>query len=127
MASPQVIDNITPAQQQLLWLNRNSKKPVLANTKRGSNGALIVQQTIIPSGHQIILGTNDAGLDRSDFEALQTHNASTLNAFTLQIDGQSLQVIWDNTGEGAVTGDDLFEQVGGYDLVTNVMLRFLTV
>ncbi|WP_394230195.1 hypothetical protein [Shewanella colwelliana] len=127
MASPQVIDNITPTQQQLLWLNRNSKKPVLASTKRGSNGALIVQQTVIPSGHEIILGTKDGGLDRSDFEALQSHNASTLSAFTLQIDGQSLQVIWDNTGEGAVTGDDLFDQVGGYDLVINVTLRFLTV
>ena len=123
----QVIDNITPAQQQLLWINRNSKKPVLASAKRGSDGALIVQQTIIPSGHEIILGTNDGGLDRSDFEALQAHNASTLTEFTLQIDDQSLQVIWDNTGEGAITGDDMFDQVGGFELVTNVVLRFLTV
>ncbi|GIU22251.1 hypothetical protein [Shewanella sp. MBTL60-007] len=123
----QIIDTIQPKLQQLIWLNRNSQKKVLANSKRASNGALIVNQTLIPSGLPLLLGTKDSGLDRDDFEALQAHNASVLSPFTLQFGTTSTQVIWDNTGEAAVSGDDLFDQVDGDDLVTNVVLRFLTV
>ena len=75
----------------------------------------------------MLLGTKDSGLDRDDFEALQIHNASVLLPFTLQLGTTSMQVIWDNTGEAAISGDDLFDQVDGDDLVTNVVLRFLTV
>ncbi|QQX78516.1 hypothetical protein JK628_13085 [Shewanella sp. KX20019] len=122
----QVIDTIQPKLQQLIWLNRNNQKKVLANSKRASNGALIVNQTLIPSGLPIELGTKDSGLDRADFEALQQHNATVLTAFTLKLDNETMQVIWDNSGD-AVSGIDLFDQVNGYDLVTNVVLRFLTV
>ncbi|PKH62587.1 hypothetical protein CXF83_14945 [Shewanella sp. Choline-02u-19] len=109
-----------------MWLNRNTQKKVLANSKRASNGALIINQVIIPSGYSVVLGTKASGLDRADYQLLQQHNANVLTEFTLKLDGEVMQVIWDNTGN-AVSGEDLFDQVGGYDLVTNVVLRFLTV
>ncbi len=124
----QIIDTIKPKLQQLLWLNRNSQKKVLANSKRASNGALFVNQIVIPSGLPILIGTKDSGLDRDDFTALQMHNESTLTEFTLQLsDTESMQVIWDNTNGPAISGDDLFDRVDGDDLITNVVLKFLTV
>ncbi|GIU15590.1 hypothetical protein TUM4261_32790 [Shewanella sp. c952] len=124
----QIIDTIKPKLQQLLWLNRNSQKKVLANSKRASNGALFVNQIVIPSGLPILIGTKNSDLDRDDFTALQIHNYRTLTEFTLQLsDTESLQVIWDNTNGSAISGDDLFDRVDGDDLITNVVLKFLTV
>lgn len=122
----QRIDTITPSNQQLLWLNQNTQQRVVANKKRAGNGALLVEQTVIPIGLPIIIGTKDAGMSRSDFEALQNHNATTLTSFELVLDAKTWTVIWDNTDGVAITGEDLIDEVGGYDTLTNVELKFLT-
>lgn len=123
----QQIDTITPAIQQLVWLNQNSQRKVLATSKRASNGALIVQQTKIPSGHPIELGTLDGWMKRVDFEALQTHNENTLTEFTLTLGSNSFQVIWDNVSGDPIVGEDLYRQSYGNEYLTNVVLKFLTV
>lgn len=122
----QEIGPIIPEHQQLIWLNKNTQKKVFANAKRASNGALIVQQTAIVAGIPVTVGTLDGWMTRVDFEALQAHNESTLSPFTLKINGDVMQVIWDNTGD-PITGDDLYPVVGGSDTLTNVTLKFLTV
>ncbi|AHK11752.1 hypothetical protein S144_38 [Shewanella sp. phage 1/44] len=124
----QQIDTITPTStQQLVWLNRNRIKKVLGSTKRASNGALIVQQVKIPSGHSIEVGTLDAWMSRSDFTALADHNENTLGDFTLTLGDDVMQVIWDNTGDVAIAGDDLYTLADGDLTLTNVVMRFLTV
>lgn len=124
----QKIDTIIPKIQQLLWLNRNNQPRVLANQKRASNGALIVQQVKIPSGHSIEVGTLDGWMTREDFKALCTHNENNLGEFTLTLNTtDSFQVIWDNTGGVAISGDDLYTLVNGDETLTNVVLKFLTV
>ena len=123
----QMIDTITPTHQQLVWLNKNSQKKIAANSKRASNGALIVQQTQLVAGLPVIVGTLDGWMTRVDFEALQVHNHTTLTAFTIKVNDDELDVIWDNTGDAPITGDDLFTVVGGSDTLTNVTLKFLTV
>lgn len=122
----QSIDTITPEIQQLIWLNKNNQKRVLANTKRASNGALMVQQVVIPSGLPIEVGTLDGWMKRVDFDALCVHNATTFSAFTLTLGADIMQVIWDNTSV-AIAGDDLYTQSNGSDTLTNVVLKFLTV
>lgn len=121
-----MIDTIEPEIQQLVWLNKNTQRKVFANSKRASNGALIIQQTTVVAGLPVIVGTLTGWMTRLDFEALQNHNSTTLGPFTLKINDDELDVIWDNTGD-AVTGDDLFTVVGGCDTLTNVTLKFLTV
>lgn len=120
------IDTITPTMQQLLWLNQNSQSPVVATIERAGDGTPIVEQSVIPSGLPIILGTKNSGITRADFEALQAHNASTLTPFELEYEGNTWQVIWDNSNGDAITGDDQFDQIGGYYMLTNVQLKFLT-
>lgn len=111
----------------LLWLNRNNQVRVAANFKRALNGAPQVQQTIIPAGHAMELGTKDGWLNRSEFEQLQAHAASTLTAFTLAYEGTDYNVVWDNTQGAPITGEDVFDEVAGYPQLTNVTLKFLTV
>ena len=122
----QSIDNIVPEVQQLVWLNKNNQKRVLASTKRASNGALIVQQVLIPSGMPIEIGTLDGWMTRADFDALCDHNATVLTEFTLTLGDDVMQVIWDNTNV-AIAGDDLYTQSNGSDTLTNVIMKFLTV
>ncbi|MCL1088074.1 hypothetical protein L2744_00305 [Shewanella profunda] len=110
----------------LLWLNRNEKVRVVANLKRALNGAPQVQQTAIPAGHAMTLGTKDGWLVRSEFEQLQDHAASTLTAFTLAYEGTDYNVIWDNTQGAPIAGEDVFDEVAGYPQLTNVTLKFLT-
>ena len=124
---PQSIDTIVPTHQQLLWLNKNDQRTVYANSKRANNGALIVQQTRIVAGIPVQIGTLDGWMTRTDYENLQAHNNDTLTDFTLTINNDVLQVIWDNTSEAPISGEDLFPVVGGCDTLTNVTLRFLTV
>lgn len=121
------IDTITPTIQQLVWLNVNAQQKILASSKRASNGALMVQQVKIPSGHPIELGTLDGWMTRADFEALRTHNETTLTEFTLTLNTKTFQVIWDNTGGVAIAGEDLYTQSDGGETLTNVVLKFLTV
>lgn len=123
---PQRIDTITPTQQNLLWLNRNNQQRVVASQTRAGNGALIVEQSVIPSGLPIVIGTKSGGMTRSDFAALQAHNASTLTPFELALGSNTWQVIWDNTSDAAISGDDIFDEVDGFGLITNVQLKFLT-
>jgi hypothetical protein len=118
------IDSITLS-EPLLWLNRNNTPRVAANMKRALNGAPLVQQTAIQAGITMELGTQNGWLSRSEFEQLQTHAATMLTNFTLQYEGTSYNVIWDNTAGAAVGGVDLFDQVGGFDQLTNVVLKFL--
>lgn len=110
----------------LLWLNRNEKVRVAANLKRALNGAPQVQQTAIPAGHAMTLGTKDGWIARSEFERLQAHAASTLTAFTLAHEGTDYNVIWDNTQSSPIAGEDVFDEVAGYPQLTNVTLKFLT-
>lgn len=121
------IDNIDPQISQLLWLNRNEQAPFISNVKRGSNGALLVNQTPITVGQPILIGTGEGWMHRSDFEALQTHNLTTTTAFTVELHGKTWQVIWDNTSGAAITGDDLWADINGHPLLTNVVMKFLTV
>jgi len=123
----QQIDTITPAIQQLVWLNRNDQKKVLANSQRASNGALIVQQTKIPVGHSMQIGTLDGWMTRADFESLRTHNETNLGEFTLTLNNDTFQVMWDNVSGTPIVGDDLYVQSDGGDYLTNVVLKFLTV
>ncbi|QYK07566.1 hypothetical protein [Shewanella mangrovisoli] len=111
----------------LLWLNRNNQVRVAANIKRALNGAPQVQQTIIPAGHAMELGTKSGWIARSEFEQLQAHAASTLTAFTLAYEGTDYNVVWDNTQGAPITGEDVFDEVAGYPQLTNVTLKFLTV
>jgi hypothetical protein len=120
-----IIDSITLS-EPLLWLNRNSTPRVAANMKRALNGAPLVQQTIIPAGIAMELGTKNSWLARSEFEQLQAHAAITLSAFTLSHEGISYNVIWDNTAGSPVMGEDLFDQVDGFEQLTNVILKFIT-
>ncbi|AUR84189.1 hypothetical protein NVP1050O_20 [Vibrio phage 1.050.O._10N.286.48.A6] len=123
----QKIDTIVPKTQQLIWLNRNRMTKVLASSKRASNGALIVQQVKIPVGHAIEVGTLDGWMTRADFEALRTHNETTLSDFTLTLGSDVMQVIWDNTSGIAIAGDDLYTLADGDETLTNVTMKFLTV
>lgn len=122
----QQIDNITLTHQQLVWLNRNQQKKVVANSKRASNGALILQQTSLVAGLPVVIGTLDGWMTRANFEALVTHNETNLEPFTLTMGDDVMSVIWDNTGV-AIEGEDLYTQSSGCDTLTNVTLRFLTV
>lgn len=123
----QMIDTIELTNKQLIWLNKNVQKKVFANFKRASNGAAIIQQTPIVAGIPVTVGTLDGWMTRANYEALQAHNDTTLTEFDIVINGDTLSVVWDNTGDAAITGDDLFPVVGGCDTLTNVTLKFLTV
>ena len=65
-------------------------------------------------------------MPRSEFEQLQAHAATTLTEFTINHDGSDINVMWDSTQNSVITGDDVDDQLGGYPLLTNVVLRFLT-
>ena len=119
------IDTISIS-SDLLWLNRNAVPRIAANMKRALNGAPHVQQTIIPSGLTMELGTKDGWMSRVEFEQLQAHAASTLSAFKLVHDGTQFDVIWDNTQGSPLAGDDVFDEIGGFEQLTNVTLKFLT-
>ena len=123
----QEIDNITPDIQQLVWINKNAQQKVFANSKSSSSGALLVQQTIVTAGFPVEVSTLDGWMKKTDFDALRAHNAATLTSFVLKLNTDTLNVIWDNTNGPAITGDDLFVQVGGHEYLTNVTLKFLTV
>jgi hypothetical protein len=120
-------DNIEPQITQLLWLNRNEQTPFASNIKRGSNGSLLVNQTPITVGQPIVIGTGEGWMHRSDFEALQTHNSNIITDFSVELHGKTWQVIWDNSSGPAITGTDLYDDIKGYQLLTNVTLKFLTV
>lgn len=121
------IDDIEPQISQLLWLNRNEQAPFISNVKRGSNGALLVNQTPVTVGQPILIGTSDGWMYRSDFEAIQEHNRTITAAFAVELHGKTWQVIWDNTSGPAITGADLYDDIHGYQLLTNVVMKFLTV
>ena len=110
----------------LHWLNRNSTKRVAANMKRALNGAPHIQQTVIPAGIALELGSKGGWMPRTEFAQLQAHAASTLTEFVINHDGQAINVVWDNTSANAITADDVDEELGAYPLLTNVVLRFLT-
>jgi hypothetical protein len=120
-----IIDSID-LEEPLHWLNRNNTQRVAANMKRALNGAPHIQQTVIPAGIALELGTKSGWMHRLDFNALQVHAASTLTAFTINHDGNVIYVVWDNTQANVITGDDLDDEFGEYPLLTNVVLRFLT-
>lgn len=119
------IDTITLT-SDVLWLNRNSPVRVAANLKRALNGAPQVQQTIIHAGIAMELGTKAGWLTRAEFDQLKAHAASTLTAFILSYEGTDYTVIWDNTGGAPIAADDVFDEVQGSELLTNVTLKFLT-
>lgn len=119
------IDSIDIA-VDLLWLNRDNTPRVAANMKRALNGAPLVQQTIIPAGIAMELGTKSGWMLRTEFEQLKVHAAITVAAFTLAYEGTSYNVVWDNTAGSPITGEDLFDEVGGFEKLTNVVLKFLT-
>jgi hypothetical protein len=112
--------------EPLLWLNRNNTQRVAANMKRALNGAPHIQQTVIPAGITLELGSKNSWMPRSEFEQLQTHAANTLTEFTINHDGTVINVMWDNTQSNVITADDVDEELGAYPLLTNVVLRFLT-
>ena len=112
--------------EPLHWINRNNTQRVSANMKRALNGAPHIQQTVIPAGITLELGSKDGWMLRSEFEQLQAHAAITLTEFTINQDGSDINVVWDNTQTSVITGDDVDDQLGGYPLLTNVVLRFLT-
>ncbi|WP_350431719.1 hypothetical protein ABIS04_16205 [Shewanella sp. H8] len=112
--------------EPLHWLNRNSTQRVAANMTRALNGAPHIQQTIIPAGFTLELGSKAGWMLRTEFEQLQAHAASTITEFTVNHDGTDINVMWDNTQSSVITGDDVDDQLGGYPLLTNVVLRFLT-
>ncbi|AUR86178.1 hypothetical protein NVP1083O_32 [Vibrio phage 1.083.O._10N.286.52.B9] len=122
----QSIDTISPTIQQLVWLNKSKIKRVFASTKRASNGALIVQQVLIPSGLPIEIGTLDGWMTKADFESLVNHNMTKLTEFTITMGDLTFEVIWDNTSV-AIVGDDLYAESNGCDTLTNVVMKFLTV
>lgn len=123
----QRIDTIIPVYQQLIWLNRDQIKRVQASSKRACNGALIVQQTVIPSGFDIQIGTTDGWMMRTDFDALKQHNATNLEPFELVMGDDTFSVIWDNTADLAISGSDLYTSSNGHDTLTNVTMKFITV
>lgn len=123
----QQIDNIAPAIQQLVWTNRNEQQKVFANTKRGSDGSFIINQTKVTSGIPVTIGTLDGWMERDDFTALQAHNEVTLDPFTITMGDDVMQVVWDNTDGVAITGQDLYPDSNGHTLLTNVLMKFLTV
>jgi hypothetical protein len=63
---------------------------------------------------------------RSEFEQLQAHAASNITEFTVNQDGTDINVMWDNTQSNVITADDVNEELGAYPLLTNVVLRFIT-
>ena len=123
----QSIDTIVPSNQQLIWLNRNRVVKVLANSKRASSGALVVQQVVIPVGHEISVGTLAGWMTRETFDALKVHNETNLGSFELILGDDVMDVMWDNTGGVAIDGDDLYTIASGDDTLTNVTMKFLTV
>lgn len=111
----------------VLWLNRNSVPKVASSLKRALNGAPLIQQVAITTGHSLVFGTKTGWLVASTFKSLQLHSETTLTPFTLVHNGESMSVIWDHTSGAAVSGEDLFDHVSGDDHVTNVTLKFITV
>lgn len=120
------IDIITLS-EPLLWLNRDKQKRVATSMIRALNGAPHINQAPIAVGLSIVLGTLDTWITRTEFEQVQQHSFITHTEFTLVIDGQSFQVIWDHSQGAAVTGTDLFKEFGGYNDLTDATFRFLTV
>ncbi|WP_351189385.1 hypothetical protein [Shewanella sp. TB4-MNA-CIBAN-0142] len=112
--------------EPLLWLNRNNTQRVAANMKRALNGAPHIQQTVIPAGITLELGSKSSWMQRSEFELLQAHAATTLTEFTINHDGTDINAMWDNTQSNVITADDVNEELGAYPLLTNVVLRFIT-
>jgi hypothetical protein len=112
--------------EPLLWLNRNNTQRVAANMKRALNGAPHIQQTVIPAGITLELGSKNSWMRRSEFEQLQAHAATKLTEFTINHDGTDINVMWDNTQSNVITADDVDEELGAYPLLTNVVLRFIT-
>jgi hypothetical protein len=112
--------------EPLLWLNRNNTQRVAANMKRALNGAPHIQQTIIPAGITLELGSKNSWMPRSEFEQLQAHAATTLTEFTINHDDSVINVMWDNTQSNVITADDVDDELGAYPLLTNVVLRFIT-
>jgi hypothetical protein len=112
--------------EPLLWLNRNNTQRVAANMKRALNGAPHIQQTVIPAGITLELGSKNSWMPRSEFEQLQAHAAATLTEFTINHDGTVINVMWDNTQSNVITADDVDDELGAYPLLTNVVLRFIT-
>ncbi|AQS40192.1 hypothetical protein Sps_05123 [Shewanella psychrophila] len=120
------IDTITLS-EPLLWLNRDKQKRVATSMTRALNGAPHINQVPIAAGLTIVLGTSDTWITRTEFEEVQQHSFLSFIEFTLVIDGQSFQVIWDHSQGAAVTGTNLFEEFGGHEDLTDATFRFLTV
>lgn len=126
----QQIDTIplSDNEAQLLWLNRNEQQTVFSTSKRASNGAFHFFPAQVSSGLPLLIGTGASGLSRATFAALQAHANNTLGQFDIDLGGgETFTVVWDTTSGPAVTGKDLFDEVGGHALVTEVQLKFFTV
>lgn len=111
---------------QWLWLNRNTMERVKTTVTHALNGAAHIEQAIKLAGVSMQLGTLSGWLSRTEFDHLQLLSEQTLSGFTVSLDGQSYQVVWDHSQGPAVTATDLNDTVGGADTVTGVVLKFLT-
>lgn len=111
---------------QWLLLNRNNLERVKTTVSMALNGAAHIEQAKKLAGVALQVGTLAGWLSRAEFKQLQTLSTEVLGVFTLTLDGQSYQVVWDHSQGPAVTATDLVETVGGADTVTAVVLKFLT-
>ncbi|QYJ79431.1 hypothetical protein [Shewanella acanthi] len=122
--APTIVDSI-PISADLLWLNRNAQQRVASNIKRALNGAPHINMAPIPSGFVMELGTKEGGMSRAEFTTLQTHANTTLTEFNLSFEGTNYTVMWDSTQGAPISGDDIFDEVGGFATLTNVTLKLL--
>ncbi len=125
----QQIDTITPEIQQLIWFDRDEQVHVVAESRRASDGALHIEQTLIDVGLPVTIGTHDGWMKRSDFNLLVAHNKANLDdtGFMLTLGVDSMRVMWDNSDGAAISGRNLRMSSKGSDLLTNVVMKFITV
>lgn len=113
------------AYPDLQWQNRNQVVQVAMSMKRALNGAPSFNVSPLSAGVELLVGSSDAGISREDFEQLRAL-AATAALVSVELDGVVYSCMFDHRNGPAVTGDDLFQQVEAYGVLTQVTIKLLT-
>ena len=109
----------------LQWQNRNQVAQVAMSMKRALNGAPSFNVSPLSAGVELLVGSSDAGVSRADFNQLRTL-AATAALVSVELDGVAYTCMFDHRNGPAVTGEDVFQQVEAYGVLTQVTLKLLT-
>ena len=120
--------------QDLFWQDEFEWSPVSQSVEYSTNGALLVDIAVRQAGRTITLSgeSNSAGITRQDLQTLSSWEKLPGQVFTLDLRGQSFEVIFDHGSEVqtkaiAQTALVRFSDITSTDFYCNLVLRFLEI